>query len=76
MNDTAAASAEAWPVLSWILGSVGVAIGIAFTLALAERLSESKWHPREPACIRPVIPWVGHLLGIWLWGARYIKTLG
>ncbi|KAI0104398.1 cytochrome P450 [Daldinia grandis] len=63
---------EWWP-FSINTTAIVVAITIYF---IAYQLSSRKIDPREPPVIAPVIPLVGHLLGMALLGGRYIKNLG
>ena len=43
---------------------------------LLYRLQTVKSHPDEPPIIAPVVPFVGHLLGMAVHGGRYIKGIG
>ncbi|KAK5662090.1 hypothetical protein OQA88_10205 [Cercophora sp. LCS_1] len=59
-------------------GSVATAsLAILTTIYLIfYRLQTSKKHPDEPPVIASAIPYVGHLLGMALFGGRYVKGIG
>jgi cytochrome P450 len=61
---------EAWPFATWAL----VAVVTLYTITY--QLSTRKHDPREPPILASKLPYVGHLLGMALYGSRYIKTLG
>lgn len=51
-------------------------VAVATLYAITYQLSTRKLDPREPPIIASKIPYVGHLLGMAIYGSRYIKTLG
>ncbi|KAJ7666162.1 cytochrome P450 [Mycena polygramma] len=59
---------EWWP--TWLLVAVATLFGVA------RQLSARKLDPREPPVIIPAIPFIGHLLGMALYGGRYLKEIG
>ncbi|KAI4865929.1 cytochrome P450 [Hypoxylon rubiginosum] len=63
---------ESWPFSA---GTTAVVIILA-TYFIAYQLSSRKVDPREPTVIVPIIPVVGHILGMASLGGRYIKNLG
>jgi hypothetical protein len=56
-------------ITSVILGLV--IIGVALHFAATRKV-----HPDEPTVLVPWIPFVGHLVGMAVYGGRYIKKLG
>jgi hypothetical protein len=40
------------------------------------RLQSVKRHPDEPPVVTARVPYLGHLLGMALWGGRYVKGIG
>ncbi|XXG95684.1 hypothetical protein Hte_001953 [Hypoxylon texense] len=65
-------TAESWPFSA---GTTAVVVILA-TYFIAYQLSSRKIDPREPPVIVPIIPIVGHILGMASLGGRYIKNLG
>ncbi|KAF7351210.1 Cytochrome P450 [Mycena sanguinolenta] len=59
-----------WSPTTWIIAaSCAVFLG-------ARHLSSGKLDPREPPVVNSAIPFVGHLLGMALYGGRYLKQIG
>ncbi|KAJ8133009.1 hypothetical protein O1611_g616 [Lasiodiplodia mahajangana] len=63
---------EPWP-LSPIATCIVV---VAAAYALAYQSATQKLDTKEPPVIAPVIPFIGHILGMALHGGKYIKNLG
>ncbi|KAI1777319.1 cytochrome P450 [Hypoxylon cercidicola] len=65
-------------VPEWRPFSAGTTVIVALlaTYFIAYQLSSRKIDPREPPVIVPMIPLVGHILGMVLLGGKYIKNLG
>ncbi|KAI0836329.1 cytochrome P450 [Hypoxylon sp. FL0890] len=63
---------EWWPFSA----SATAIIGIITLYFITYQLCSRKIDPREPPVIAPIIPVVGHVLGMALLGGRYIKNLG
>ncbi|KAK1244673.1 hypothetical protein MKX07_003472 [Trichoderma sp. CBMAI-0711] len=60
----------------WSMKSATIIIGL-LTLSFALRYTSGrKLHPSEPTVVQPWIPVIGHLLGMMVYGGRYIKRLG
>jgi hypothetical protein len=58
-------------------GAATVVAGVVSTLwLLLYGLQRVKKHRDEPPIIASTIPYVGHLLGMALFGGRYIKNIG
>ncbi|KAK5626333.1 hypothetical protein RRF57_002048 [Xylaria bambusicola] len=61
----------------WFLSPIATCIIIIFTVyGLVHRYSAQKVDAREPSVIPSIIPFVGHILGMALYGGKYIKNLG
>ncbi|OTB03618.1 hypothetical protein M426DRAFT_321542 [Hypoxylon sp. CI-4A] len=65
-------SPERWPFST----STTILIGLLTLYLVTQHLSTRKLNPREPAVIAPLIPVFGHLIGMALYGGKYIKNLG
>jgi hypothetical protein len=53
------------------------AILLVFSLFLyLDRVQKAKFNPDEPPIIPSYPPFVGHVLGMIIYGGRYMKTLG
>lgn len=61
----------------WSPSPLATCIIIAVAIyVLLYRLSAQKLDPKEPTVIASGIPFVGHILGMALYGGKYIKNLG
>ncbi|KAJ6588899.1 cytochrome P450 [Mycena capillaripes] len=58
------------PYATWLV----VAVGTLFVFT--RQLSSRKLDPREPPLVTPAIPFIGHLLGMIIYGGRYLKGIG
>lgn len=57
-------------------GATTVVLGLV-TIVVALRVAAGrKLHPNEPTVLPSWIPFIGHLVGMALYGGRYIKRLG
>jgi uncharacterized membrane protein len=63
---------EGWP-LSLVATFVAI---VAVAYVLVHQASTRKIDDREPPIVASVIPFVGHILGMALYGGKYIKNLG
>ncbi|KAJ7267023.1 cytochrome P450 [Mycena haematopus] len=61
---------EGWSSAAWVI----VALSVLFVGA--RKLSSRQLDPREPPVVNSAIPFIGHLLGMALYGGRYIKQIG
>lgn len=59
-------------VTSW----AGATVGLLTLLVALRYASSRRLDPREPVVLPPAIPFVGHVVGMALFGGRYIKRLG
>jgi hypothetical protein len=55
--------------------TVAVVLLSIILLAAIRSYDGRKIDPREPPVIPPTIPYVGHLLGMLIYGSRYFKSL-
>lgn len=64
---------EGWPLLPMAATCIGIAV-----TAYSILYQYSRWmiDAREPPVIASTIPFVGHILGMGLYGGKYIKNLG
>ncbi|KAI1369911.1 cytochrome P450 [Xylaria arbuscula] len=61
----------------WFLSPVSTCIGIAVAIyVLLYRIAAQKVDANEPTVITSKIPFIGHILGMALYGGKYIKNLG
>ncbi|PNY26855.1 Bifunctional P450/NADPH-P450 reductase [Tolypocladium capitatum] len=61
---------------NWSPGLTAAVLGLVTLAGALRYVSGRKLHPNEPTVLLSWIPFVGHLLGMALHGARYIKRLG
>ena len=61
---------------NWSPGATTVVLGLAVALVVSRFASGRKLHPNEPTVLPSWIPFVGHLIGMAVYGGRYIKRLG
>jgi hypothetical protein len=60
------------------LGSNGMSVAVLLVFALCVlawlSIRLTRGHdPREPPCIQPTIPFIGHLVGMVKYGAKYFE---
>lgn len=61
----------------WPLSPIAACLATAVVMyALAYRYSTQKLDTKEPPIIASGIPFVGHLVGMAVYGGKYIKNLG
>ncbi|KAI0021806.1 cytochrome P450 [Xylariomycetidae sp. FL0641] len=71
------ATSSAWLPEWWPLSTVVTCAAAVITLyAVAYQLCTRKHDPNEPHVVAPLIPYVGHLLGMAIYGGKYMKGLG
>ncbi|KAI5866363.1 cytochrome P450 [Durotheca rogersii] len=63
---------ESW----WPPSAAGILLALTALYAFALYLSSRKLDPREPEVVAPAVPLVGHVLGMAIFGGRYVKNLG
>ncbi len=65
-------SAAQWP----LSGLATTALVLVSVYVVLYRLQFAKHHAREPPIIASPLPFVGHVLGMALFGGSYIKSIG
>ncbi|KAI0888199.1 cytochrome P450 [Annulohypoxylon maeteangense] len=62
---------------SWIVYATAfILIPILTIIIVIQSYSQRKLNPREPTVLAPAIPVIGHIIGMAIFGGRYIKNLG
>ncbi|KAJ7823956.1 cytochrome P450 [Mycena olivaceomarginata] len=62
--------------LDWPPSATWVIVALSTLFIGARYLSSRKVDPREPPVVSPAIPFIGHLLGMAIYGGRYLKGIG
>lgn len=57
-------------------GVVAGFVGLLTVIIILARISATRVHPNEPKVIHPWVPFIGHLLGMAVYGGKYVKRLG
>lgn len=58
------------------LGATTTILGLVTVLIALRFAAGRKLHPDEPTVLPSWIPFIGHLIGMAVYGGRYIKKLG
>ncbi|KAK7044700.1 cytochrome P450 [Favolaschia claudopus] len=61
---------------SWPPSATWAVVALTTLYIAARHLASRKQDPREPPVVPSTIPYIGHLLGMALYGGRYLKEIG
>lgn len=57
-------------------GAASLIVGLLTTVVALRLAAGGKVHPNEPTVLPSWIPFIGHPVGMAIYGGRYIKKLG